>query len=186
MMKLRLIAVATALGIGIAPGSSSLAIAQEKEKAPAPVKSPEPEKAPAPAKPQEAVIAAEVIVLHATNDNKGIDPKLGKMPELEKPPFSAYNSYKQLDRVKLEVTKGNSSTVKLPNGRELKVSLKDIIEPKKKDEAKKYVVSASIQKSGGDTFLPLLEVNAKAGETFFVAGQKYKEGVLVIGIRLNP
>jgi hypothetical protein len=174
-MKLRLIAVAAALGVCLAPGSSSIAIAQEKA-----------DKGAAPAKPAEAVITAEVVVLHGTNDKTGIDAKIGKMPELEKPPFSSYDSYKLLDRVKLEFTKGKAATVKLPNGRDLMVSLKDIIEPKKKDEQKKYVVSASIQKKTGDAFLPLLEVNAKAGETFFVAGQSYKGGVLVIGIRLNP
>jgi hypothetical protein len=48
------------------------------------------------------------------------------------------------------------------------------------------VISASIQEPGGKTFLPLLEVNAKAGETFFVAGQKHKGGILVIGIKAAP
>ena len=168
-MKLRLFAVAAALGIGLAPGSS-IAIAQEKPDAPV----------------KEEAISAEVIVLHATNDGRGIDPKLGKMPELGKPPFSSYNSYQQLDRVKLSIGKGKSSKLTLPNGRDLMVSLKDIIPGKKKDEAKKYVVGASIQKSSGDTFLPLLEVNAKAGETFFVAGQTHKGGVLVIGIKVIP
>jgi hypothetical protein len=32
----------------------------------------------------------------------------------------------------------------------------------------------------------MLEVNAKAGETFFVAGQTYKGGILVIAIKVNP
>jgi hypothetical protein len=171
-MKLRLIAVAAALGVALAPGSSSIAIAQEK--------------GGTLEKQAEATISAEIVVLHATNDNSGIDPKLGKMPELGKPPFSAYNSYKLLDRMNLSVVKGKSSKATLPNGRDLMVSLKDIIAGKKKDEPKKYVIGASIQKGSGDTFLPLLEVNAKAGETFFVAGQKYKEGVLVIGIKVNP
>ena len=39
---------------------------------------------------------------------------------------------------------------------------------------------------GGTTVLPLLEVNAKAGEHFFVAGQKHKGGILVIGIKIAP
>jgi hypothetical protein len=136
--------------------------------------------------PEEAPVAAEVIILHATNDGSGIDPKLGKMPELGQPPFSSYNSYKLLDRVKLSLGKGKSTTTKLPNDRVLMVSLKDVILAKKKDEAKRFVVSASIQKPGGKTFLPLLEVNARAGETFFVAGQSHKGGILVIGIKVVP
>lgn len=171
-MKLRLIAIVAAIGVGLAPGSSSIASADEKDAASA--------------APKESTLSAEVVILHATNDNTGIDSKIGKMPELEKPPFSSYNSYKLLDRKTLPISKEKSSTVKLPNDRELMISLKDIILPKKKDEPKKYVVGASIQKPGGNTFLPLLEVNAKAGEIFFVAGQTYKGGVLVIGIKVNP
>jgi hypothetical protein len=168
-MKLRVIAVAAALCAGLGPGSS-IAIAQDKADAPV----------------QEEAMAAEVIILHATNDGTGIDPKIGKMPELGKPPFSSYNSYKLLDRSKLSITKSKSGTSKLPNDRVLQVSLKDIVAGKKKDEPKKYVVSASIQKPGGNAFLPLLEVNAKAGETFFVAGQTHKGGILVIGIKVAP
>lgn len=139
--------------------------------------------APAPA---PSAISAEIITLHATNDNSGIDPKIGKMPELSKPPFSSYNSYKLLDHVKQPLTKGQSTTIKLPTGRDLMVSWKDVIQPQKKGEPVRFVMTASIQKPGGNTFLPLLEVNAKAGETFFVAGQTYKGGSLVIGIKVNP
>ena len=133
-----------------------------------------------------AAVGIEIVVLHATNDGTGIDPKIGKMPELEKPPFSSYNSYKLLERGQTSVERGQATTRKLPTGRELRVTLKDVIPPKKRDEAARYVLSASIQKPAGTTFLPLLEVNAKAGESFFVAGQAYKGGVLVIGIKVLP
>mgnify|MGYP000057658233 CR=1 FL=1 len=59
------------------------------------------------------------MILHATNDGSGIDPKIGKMPELEKPPLSSFNSYKLLDRPKLSLAKGKSTTVKLVTGRDL-------------------------------------------------------------------
>ena len=143
-------------------------------------------RAPAQAPPAASPVNVEVIVLHATNDGSGIDPKIGKIAELSKPPFSSYNSYKLLDRPKLTVAKGKEAKTKLPNDRELAVAFKDILAPKKKDDPTRYVVSASIQKPGGNTFLPLLEVNAKASEWFFVAGQTYKGGILVIGIRVLP
>lgn len=139
--------------------------------------------------PQQALavsMSAEVVILHATNDGSGIDPKIGKMPALGKPPFSSYNSYKLLDRVTLPLSALKPSTTKLPTGRDLMVSLKEVIEPKKKDEPRRFVVTASIQKPDGKSFLPLLEVSAKAGEPFFVAGQNYKGGSLVIGIKVNP
>jgi len=166
-----IVAAGMALVSGLVPGALSASVASAQEAA-----------APA----TKDAISAEFVVLHATNDGKGIDPKIGKMPELSKPPFSSYNSYQLLDRSKQSFSKGNASKIKLPNDGVLMLSLKDIIVPAKKDEAKRYVISASIQKPGGNTFLPLLEVNAKAGETFFVAGQNYKGGVLVIGIKVNP
>jgi hypothetical protein len=142
---------------------------------------------PTPAQaPVPASVNMEVIVLHGTNDGTGIDSKIGKIPELAKPPFSSYNSYKLLDRPKVAVQKGKQTKIKLPNEREMAIELKDIIAPKKKDEVTRYVVSTSIQKPGGNTFLPLLEVNAKAGEWFFVAGQTYKGGILVIGVKVLP
>jgi hypothetical protein len=136
--------------------------------------------------PVPASVNMEVIVLHGTNDGTGIDPKIGKIAELSKPPFSSYNSYKLLDRPKVAVQKGKETKIKLPNDREMAIALKDIIQPKKKDDVTRYVVSTSIQKPGGNTFLPLLEVNAKAGEWFFVAGQTYKGGILVIGVKVLP
>lgn len=136
--------------------------------------------------PATTCVNAEVIVLHGTNDGTGIDPKIGKIPELSKPPFSSYNSYKLLDRPKINTCKGKEVKVKLPNERELAVMLKDILEPKKKDDVTRYVVNMSINKPGGNTFLPLLEVNAKAGEWFFVAGQSYKGGMLAFGIKVLP
>ena len=109
------------------------------------------------------------------------------MPQLAKPPFSSYNSYKLLgDRTKLSLAKGQAATTTLPNNRVMQVTLKNIVGPQKKGEPTKYALSASIQKPSGNSFLPLLEVNAPAGETFFVAGQTYKGGILVIGIKVLP
>lgn len=170
-MRLPLFGIFLAAGISIAPIAS---VARAENAAP-----PKPAEA-------EATVSAEFIVLHGTNDGTGIDAKIGNMPELTKPPFSAYNSYKLVERTSAATSKSKPSTTKLPDGSVLKVTLKDVVEPKKKGESKRYVMSASIQKSGGNTFLPLLEVNAKAGETFFVAGQNYKGGILVIGIKVNP
>jgi hypothetical protein len=139
-----------------------------------------------PKPPSPSSISSDVIVLHGTNDSSGIDPKIGKIPALAKPPFSAYNSYKLLDRTKLGLAKGKASAFKLPTGRELSVMYKDVVAQKNDGDKPRFVITTSIQKPGGNSFLPLLEVNAKAGEYFFVAGQQYKGGMLVIGIKVNP
>jgi hypothetical protein len=137
----------------------------------------------APADAKDAAVSAEVIVLAATNDGSGLDPKIGKMPELLKPPLSSYNSYKLLDRSKVSLVKGTTTTTRLPNTRDLKITLKEEV-PAKDGEPAKYVITASIQKADGNAFLPKVEVTAKPGETFFVAGQKHGDGVLVIGIKV--
>src|SRR5689334_778429 len=63
--------------------------------------------------------AVEVLVLHATNSGEGIDSKIGDMPELKKPPFSAYDSYKLLDSARLPLDKEHPQRMRLPNGRVL-------------------------------------------------------------------
>ncbi len=134
-----------------------------------------------PAKPkpsdQAPVFFAEVLVLHATNEKKGIDPRIGSMPELAKPPFSSYDSYVLLDRARPPLDKQTPGTVKLPNGRSLETRLLEVLSP---DLVR---MSASINHPNGKEFLPLLEVKAKINQPFIVAGQSYKQGILVLVIR---
>lgn len=122
---------------------------------------------------QQAV--AKIVVLHGTNDGKGIDPAIGDLPQLKQPPFSAYDSYKLLDRgsVKLDP----SGKMSLPDGGSLGLEVQAA-------DGDRYTVVASITKKGGKKFLPGATVSAKRGEYFFLAGQKYKNGILVLGIRL--
>jgi hypothetical protein len=146
----------------------------------APLQPAPPSQAPAKA----ATAKAEIVVLHATNDKTGIDPKIGKMPELQKPPFSSYDSYKLLTREEVALARGQAKQHKLPDDGQLAVTLKEIVAPAKPTEPTRFSVSATIQKPGGKSFLPALDVSAKKGEIFFVAGQRYKGGILVIGIRV--
>jgi len=128
--------------------------------------------------PSEAVFATEVLVLHATNGDKGIDPRVGDMHELKKPPFSSYKSYELLQKVKLPLKKDDPKTFELPNQRVLQTRLLEVLP---EDTVR---ISASINQPGGKTFLPLLEVKAKVGQQFIVAGQSYKGGILVLVIRV--
>jgi hypothetical protein len=124
-------------------------------------------------------VDAEVMLLHATNrpdGGTGIDPRIGNLPALKQPPFSSYNTYTLISKNKYPVTKQAPATTTLPNGRVLQVSLREVL------AASRYRIAASINQPGGTTFMPLLEVTTPAGEPFFVAGQSYQGGVLVIGI----
>jgi hypothetical protein len=126
----------------------------------------------------EQPLSAEVLILHATNDKKGIDPRVGKLPELGKAPFSTYDSYEVLDRARLPLKTSDPQNLKLPNGRTLQVGLLD--EPQR-DSVR---LSASINRPNGKEFLRLLEVKAHVGQAFIVAGQSYKKGILVLVIRV--
>ena len=133
----------------------------------------------APHKPEaEQPLLAEVLILHATNDKKGIDARIGKLPELGKAPFSTYDSYEVLDRARLPLKKDDPQNLKLPNGRTLQVGL---LEEPQRDSVR---LSASINRPDGKDFLPLLEVKARPGQAFIVAGQSYKKGILVLVIRV--
>jgi hypothetical protein len=136
--------------------------------------------------PAPTAISAEVIVLHAINDSSGIDPAIGSMPALLKPPFSSYNSYKLLSRNSLRLPRGVAAPLKLPTGRELHVVYKDLVPPVKQSSVARFLVAASIQKPNGKDFLPLVEVNATPGEWFWVGGQEYKGGAVFIGIKIAP
>lgn len=155
----------------LAVGLSAPSIAAADEKKPsAPA-----EKAPPPA---PASYKAEILVLHATNGDKGIDPRIGDMPELKKPPFSSYKSYELLRKVQHPLSKETPHTLDLPNGRVLQTKLLELLP----EENVRF--TASINQPGGKTFLPLLEVKAKHGQAFIVAGQSYKGGILVLVIRV--
>jgi hypothetical protein len=131
----------------------------------------------APKAPPAPPYFVEISVLHATNGKKGIDQRIGEMPELKNPPFSAYDSYTLLDRKRLPLAKKDPKQLKLPNGRILETKLLEVL-------PKEFLrISASINQPEGGDFLPLLEVKAKLGQAFIVAGQSYKNGILVLVIR---
>jgi hypothetical protein len=76
------------------------------------------------------------------------------------------------------LTAGKPKSIRLPNKRVLQTKLLQVL-------PKDYVrISASIDQPGGKTFLPLLEVKAKLGQSFIVAGQSYERGILVLVIRV--
>jgi hypothetical protein len=129
-----------------------------------------PSQAPPPA---PVAVDAEVTVIHATNNaDAGIDPRIGKIPNL-----GSYKSYQLLSQSNMTIKKAPTTTT-LPNGRILQISLKDV-----KD--KQYIIDTSINQPGGTAFLPLLEVRASVGVPVFIAGQSYQGGMLIIAIKIT-
>ncbi len=133
----------------------------------------------------------DVMMLHATAEEPGsIDPRIdeghprgqGPSAQLTKPPFSAYKTYRLKDRKALVLEKGKPTSTTLPNGRTLQVTLSDVVVDKGE---KRYRLSASISQPSGPAYLPLLEVTASPGKTFFVAGQAYDKGSLVLAFTVK-
>ena len=146
---------------------------------------------PKKAEPAPAQFWVEVMVLYASNSKKGIDPRIPNMPELKRPPFSAYDSYELLTeppplaatgKTRVPLSKEDPKTLKLPNGRVLQVKLLEILPKPKERESVRF--SASINEPRGKDFLPLLEVKAGVEQTFIVAGQSYKTGMLALVMRV--
>ncbi len=127
--------------------------------------------------PKQTEALADVVILYANNSGKGIDPRIGDMPQLKQPPFSAYDTYELLDRAKVPFSKDKWGGHGLPNGGKLAFKLNEVKE-------KKYDVAAKIDKASGKTLLNA-NVKAKEGEIFFMAGPKYKDGILVVGVRFK-
>jgi hypothetical protein len=125
-------------------------------------------------------VLAEIMVLHATQaaGAGSIDPQIAHVQQLKKPPFSAYNTYKLLDRKTLPLDRGKAASQELANKGVLQVTLREV------SADKRYKVAAELGQPGGAPF-GKVEVTAAPNETFFVAGPSYDRGILVIAITLK-
>jgi hypothetical protein len=124
-------------------------------------------------------LAGEILVILASEQAGNIDPSLASIAALRKPPFSAFRSMRVMSRSPVSVSSGQPVTVSLPNGRLLSLQL----EARLPDGRSK--VRVSIKRPNEKDYLPLLEVIASPGEPFFVAGQKYQNETLVIGVTVG-
>lgn len=132
-----------------------------------------------------AKYSVDVMLVHATRikdkkpDQKPvIDERIGELPQLLEEPFSLYDRFDWLGEERLPLKKDEPGSLELPNGRVLRLALIEEL-------AETVRFSASINRPGGKDFLPLLSVKASPGKVFIVAGQKYKNGILVLVLRVQ-
>lgn len=131
------------------------------------------------ARPASAI--AEIVVIHATKSDGAafLDPRIGRMPHLGKKPFSEYTSFKLLEKKVISLEKGRPESYAMVTGRTLRVTLKDITADKR------FAVDAEIDQPGKSEYLKLLELSAAPNEPFFVGGQSYKGGTLILAITMR-
>ncbi|MCA9531938.1 MAG: hypothetical protein KC543_17565 [Myxococcales bacterium] len=131
------------------------------------------------APPSAAHETAEVLIVLASEAPGTIDPRLADLPALQRAPFSALRSMKLLAHPKVRLTEGEDVDVDLPNGRQLRLRLVQVLPDAR------YRVKVSINRPGQKDYLPLLQVVASRGDPFFVAGQRYADGTLIVGVRVG-
>ena len=136
---------------------------------------------------QGGKLHVEILVLYARKDPGGghVDPQVPKLAQLEQAPFNEFNSYAFVDRKTLSLDapkatdpwKGKpTATYALATGKSLDVVLLE-------DRTdKRFKMGAVIGQDAADRVRWIAPPN----EPFFIAGQSYKDGMLVIGITLKP
>lgn len=124
-------------------------------------------------------VEGEVLVVLAKEEDGEVDPALRNEPALQRPPFDSFKSMKILDRPEVRLRANKPVEVKLPNERRLRLKLQQVMPDGR------FRVKVSINRPEQQDYLPLLTVVASPGDPFFVAGQSYKGGTLVIGVRVG-
>jgi len=126
-----------------------------------------------------APLLGEVLVLLASESEGPIEPSLSHLRALKHPPFNGFKSMKIMSRSGVQLIEDRPVEVDLPNGRKVHLTLLGRLPD---GRAK---VQVSINRPNEKDYLPLLQVKASYGEHFFVAGQKFEGGTLVIGVRVG-
>ncbi len=125
-------------------------------------------------------VEAEVLVVLAKEEAGKMDPQLEKLTPLRRPPFNAFRSMSLISKPKIMLTQGKDAVVALPNGRRLKLELQRVMPDGR------YRIKVAINRPNKVDYLPLLQVIASPGDPFFVAGQAYQGGTLVVGVKILP
>ena len=164
---------ATVIGIAACALVSSLAITAHAQPPPTATTTAAPPVAPGP------MVSANVVVIVAREIAGAIDPRLVGMRALREPPFTAFRSMDIFQEYALTLVQGVPITIHLPNGRLLQIALEEITADGRNR------VRVSINRREQADYLPVLEVAAPPGDPFFVAGQSFMGGTLVIGVTLG-
>lgn len=124
-------------------------------------------------------LTGEVLVVLASEAEGAVDPSLSHFRALKHPPFNSFKSMKVMSRESVSLNTDEPVAIELPKKRWLVLTLVSRLPD---GRAK---VQLSINKPNKQDYLPLLNVIISAGEPFFVAGQKFEGGTLVVGVRLG-
>ena len=124
----------------------------------------------------DAPVQVEVLVILAKEEAGQIDAKLKQVRALQKPPLNGFKSMKVLSTSVIDISEDKDASVDLPSGGKLHVKLLQRVADGR------HKVQVTITRPGKqDTVLTVVA----SGEPFFVAGQHFEGGTLVIGVRVG-
>lgn len=119
--------------------------------------------------------------MHGLEAAGGIDKRLSFLrKQLSKPPFSAYRTIRLLDARDLVLPQRGTKQLKLVTGKILKLTFKEKL-LQRKDQLR-LRLHLSITPPKKTKFLPGTLYTIADRGTLLVAGDRYKQGTLVVGI----
>ena len=134
-----------------------------------------------PGKTDGPVVRCTIRSIHGLQTAGGLDKRLSFLKrQFSKPPFSAYKTLKLLDARELELPQGVQQKVTLPNGKIVKLTFKERLLGRK--DRLKLRMSMSITPPKEKRFLPAMVFTIINRGTLLVAGDKHKDGTLVVGV----
>lgn len=161
---MRLLSLLVVLALAL---SADVASAQERRPPAAPA-------APTSRPPAAARVGVQISVVHATDSETGIDPRLSALASSFR--YFKYKGYRLLSTQDATVSVGEDHSFPIEGGRRLKVTLIS------KDESRARV---RVEMSGNDGKLLDTTVSINRGGTFIVAGPGYKDGILMLPVRAD-
>ena len=124
-------------------------------------------------------VEGEILIVLASEADGEVDSRLRSVPALRRPPFSSYRSMSLLESPQVRLRIGEPHEINLPNGRRMRLVLREVT------ERGRFRLQVSVNRPGERDYLPEVNVVTSPGDPFFIAGQSFRDGTLVIGIRLG-
>ncbi len=115
-----------------------------------------------------------VLVVSATDSESGVDPRLAALASSFR--YFKYSGYRLLSQQASELAVNGSGTFAVDGGRKLKVTLLSMDDAR----AKLHVEMSNDQGKVLDT-----TVNINRDGTFIISGPKYKDGILMLPLRVS-
>jgi hypothetical protein len=126
------------------------------------------------ARPAASRVGVQISVVHATDSESGIDPRLDALASSFR--YFKYKGYRLLSTQDAQVSIGEDHSFPIEGSRRLKVTLIST------DDSRARV---RVEMSGSDGKLLDTTVSINRGGTFIVAGPKYKDGILMLPVRAD-